>query len=195
MATDLSIQRNFKKDQRYWAVGQTVHAQFHLAPKEGIYMWFSYYSNGKFSNHLVASAKLPSTLPQYVIYTNSAKMRVKQFSVGYKRYLIGNSQKETALNLYFYGGFGLELGRVINVHSTAIDTSQYNLPVLSGQANFKRLTLDAGLGIDRYLLADLYVYAEARAWIPTTDYPSHYIFANTDAPWLAMINIGLRVLF
>lgn len=40
------------------------------------------------------------------------------------------------------------LGTVTNVHSVAIDTALYTLPVLSGKANFKRLTFDLGLGAE-----------------------------------------------
>jgi hypothetical protein len=195
VATDLTLQRNFKKEQRYWSIGQTVHAHLHITPTEGVYIWFTYYSNGKFRNNLIATAKSPSTSPQTIGYINRTKMRLKQLSVGYKRYVIGNAYKESGYNYYFFAGFGLELGRVINTQSISIDTSLYNSPVLPGKANFKRLSIDPGIGIEHYLLADIYVYGEARLWIPTTDYPSRYIFVNENAPWVAMLNFGVRVLF
>jgi hypothetical protein len=71
----------------------------------------------------------------------------------------------------------------------------YNVPVRIGKANFKRLTIDAGLGAEFPVGADIYFYSEGRVWIPTTDYPSKYIFVNKNAPMLGMFNIGLRVLF
>ncbi len=195
MATDLTIQRNFKKEQRYWSVGQTIRTDIHITPKEGIYAWFAYYTNGKFRNNVVATAKSSTTNPQQVAYLNSAKMRIKQVSIGWKKYLRGSSQEEKHFNYYIFAGFGLELGRIINIHSVIIDTSLYTLPVLGGQANFKRLTIDPGLGIEHYLGGDISMYVEARVWIPTTDYPSTFIFVNEDAPWVGMINIGFRVIF
>jgi hypothetical protein len=70
VATDLDLQRSFKKEQRYWAVGQAVQLHFHFSQKDGLYSWISYYSDGKFSNDLIAEAKLPATNPQQVNYAN-----------------------------------------------------------------------------------------------------------------------------
>lgn len=195
MATDVGIQRSFKKEQQYWALGHTVQAQFHVTKKDAAYVWLSYYSNGKFLNKLTATAKTTSTLPQQINYDNSARMHFKQFSVGWKKYLKGSFDAEEKWNLYGYAGFGLVLGRVINTHSAVLDTSLYNVPVRVGRANFKRLTVDLGLGTEFPLGADIFLYTEGRVWIPTTDYPSKYIFVNKDAPLIGMFNLGLRVLF
>ena len=176
-------------------IGQTVHAHFHLTPKEGIYVWFAYYSNGKFSNNITATAKLPLSTPQQINYVNRANMRLKNFSVGWKKYLKGSAVSESGWSLYAYAGFGLLLGRVENSHSVAIDTAEYNVPVISGRANVKRLTIDPGLGFEKYLGGDLYVYAEGRLWVPTDGYPSRYIYINDRAPWTGMFGLGLRVLF
>jgi hypothetical protein len=54
IATDLDLQRSIKKEQQYWAVGQTVHVHFHFTPRDGAYVWISYYSEGKFQNDLTA---------------------------------------------------------------------------------------------------------------------------------------------
>ena len=67
--------------------------------------------------------------------------------------------------------------------------------MLDGKANFKRLTVDLGLGWEKPLGADFYFYAEGRVWIPASDYPSKHIFINNNAPVAAMVNIGLRLLF
>jgi hypothetical protein len=195
VSTDLSVQRNFKKDQQFWAIGQTVQAHFHITPKEGVYVWFIYYSNGKFRNNLVANAKSSLTVPQQMDYVNSAKMRLKQFSIGWKKYFLGTYDSEQNLNAYFFAGFGLVLGRIQNEHSISIDTARYNVPVLSGKANFKRLTIDGGLGIEHSIGGDMFVYTETRVWIPTTDYPSKFIFVNENAPFVVMFNLGMRVLF
>lgn len=194
LATDLSILRSFKKSQRYWAVGQTVHLHFHFTPKDGAYAWISYYSEGRFRNEASAPAKSPLTVPQFIPYTNTAAMRIKQVSLGWKHYMKGGANRERGINSYGYAGFGLMLGRVINTHSVSVDTSQYTLPVEAGKANFKRLTLDLGLGAEVHLGADIYLYAEGRGLIPTTDYPSTHLFVNDNAPFTATANIGFRIL-
>jgi hypothetical protein len=195
IATDLDFQRSFKKEQRYHAVGQTAQFLFHFTPKDGAYCWIAYYSFGKFNNDLTASAKLPATNPQEIDYVNHAQMRFKQISLGWKHYLKGAYNSEDGWSLYGYAGFGLMLGRIINAHSISIDTAQYTIPVLAGKAHYKRLTMDLGLGVEIPLGGDIFLYTETRVWVPTTDYPSKYIFVNKNAPLLAALNFGLRILF
>lgn len=194
-ASDVTVQRSLKKGQQYWAIGQTVQAQFHLTPKEGIYVGFAYYSNGNYKNQVTATAKSASLVPQQIDYENRGNMRLKQFSSGYKRYLKGTAEAEKGFNIYAYAGFGLLLGRVDNSHSVMIDTTLYNVPVLRGRANFKRLTIDPGLGFERYIGGDVFLYAETRVWVPTEGYPSRYILVNNHAPLAGMLCVGLRVLF
>src|SRR5436190_1481643 len=107
VGTDISFQRNLKKDQRFWTIGQTVTIDWHFTPKEGAYALVCYYSNG----------------------------------------------------------------------------------------HFKRLTIDLGLGWEIPLGGDIFIYSEGKAWIPTTEYPSKYLFVNNNAPLAAMISAGLRILF
>ena len=195
VATDFGFQRSFKKEQQYWAVGHTVHTLFHLTPKDAAYIWISYYSEGRFHNDLTATAKSVLTVPQQINFRNNAAMRFKHFSIGWKRYLRGVFDSEEKWMIYGYGGFGLMLGRVINSHEPGVDTAAYDVPVKPGKANFKRLTLDLGLGWETPLGADIFFYAEGRVWIPTTDYPSTFIFVNNNAPLTGMANVGLRILF
>jgi len=194
LATDLGIQRSFKKDQRYWAVGHTVNAHFHVTQKQGIYAGFAYFSPGNYKNFLTASAKSPGTNPQQIAYQNDAIMRFKQLSIGWKQYLRGGSELKD-WGLYGTAGFGLMLGRIENSHSPNIDTSQYNIPVHSGKANFKRLTLDLAVGYEVQMGADISLYTEGRAFIPTTDYPSNFLFVNDNAPFMASFVAGMRFLF
>jgi hypothetical protein len=195
IATDLGIQRSLKKEQQYWSLGHTVNALFNITPKDAIYVWFGYYTNGKFNNQLTATARSPLTNPQQINYTNSALLRSKHFSVGFRKYLVGNCETEKGWNLYASAGFGLLPGRITNTHSAAIDTALYTIPVLSGTANFKRLTADLSLGWEKPIGAEFYLYAEGRTWIPASDYPSKFLFVNDNAPLTAMLNIGLRMLF
>jgi hypothetical protein len=195
LATDLDLQRSMKKEQQFWAVGQTVHIHLHFTGKDGAYAWISYYSNGKFDNNISAVAKQSSTTPQQIDFINSAEMRFKHVSIGWRHYFKGGAAIEKGWSIYGYTGFGLLLGRVINTHSILIDTASYSVPVRSGKANFKRLTLDLGLGWEAPIGGDIYFYTEGRAWIPTTDYPSKYIFINRNAPFVASLNFGVRIIF
>lgn len=195
VATDLGLQKSFKKEQQYLAIGQTINALIHLTPKEGMYVWFAYYSNGKFKNDVTATAKSVLTTPQQINYINDVKMRIKHFSMGYRKYIVGSADAEVKWNLYGYAGLGILMGRAENIHSVFIDTATYNVPVRSGKGNFKRLTLDLGIGWEIPLGGDFFFYAEGRTWIPTTDYPSKYLFVNNNAPVVGMVNAGLRILF
>ena len=195
LATDISLQRNFKKEQLYWAVGHTTQTIFHLTPKGAIYLSFAYYSNGRFKNNVTADATTVLTIPQKINYINNARMRLKEFSIGWRKYLIGAADAEKKWSLYGNAGFGVLFGSIENVHSVSIDTALYSVPVLSGTARFKRLTLDLGLGWEVPLGGDLFFYTEGKVWIPTTDYPSKYIFINNNAPFTGMICLGVRVLF
>ena len=195
ISTDVGVLRSLKEGQQFWAFGHTVQSQFHLTHKDAVYFWLSYYTNGKFTNDAVAIAKGPLVSPQFINYKNSAIMGFKQFSIGWKKYLKGTYNIESDWNLYGYAGFGLLLGSVQNRHSNTIDTLDYSVPVRSGSAKFKRLTLDLGLGGEVPLGGDLYLYVEGRSWIPTSDYPSKYVFINDSAPITAMINAGIRILF
>lgn len=194
LSTDFSVERSFKKEQQYWAVGQTITAHFHFTPTDGLYAWLVYYSQGKFSNDLTATAKSVLTSPQSINYRNNAALDFRQVSLGWKHYFKGAADIEKGMNLYGYAGFGLMLGNVINSHSVLIDTANYNLPVLAGEANFKRLTVDLGLGAEWALGGNLYFYLESRVFVPASDYPSKYIFINNNAPLAGSGNIGFRIL-
>jgi hypothetical protein len=195
LASDVDLLRSFKKDQRYWSIGQTVQFHFNFTPTDGAYAWIAYYTKGKFSNNVNATAKSATTIPQTLGYRNNAALLFKHISLGWKKYLKGRIDTEKTWNIYSYAGFGLMLGRVDNVHPVPVDTSIYSAPVLPGKAYFKRLTLDVGLGTERNVGADIYLYFEGRALIPTTDYPSQYLFVNENAPFTAVVNAGLRILF
>jgi len=124
-------------------------------------------------------------------------MKLHQFSVGWKHYLVGNFEAEIKWNLYAITGFGLLFGTSTNTYSTVIDTSLYYAPVqpADGSGHFKRLTLDLGLGWEIPLSAAAFVYSEGKIWIPTTDYPSKFLLVNDKAPLVAVVGVGLRILF
>lgn len=176
-------------------MGHTINSIINITPKEGIYVWFAYYTNGNFRNDLTATAKSPTTIPQTIDYTSRSKMRFKHISIGWRKYLKGACDIEKGWSLYTSAGFGLLPGRVSNIHTVTIDTAEYNVPVRNGVANFKRLTADLALGYERPIGADFYFYAEGKVWIPASDYPSKHIFVNNNAPLTAMLDFGLRILF
>jgi hypothetical protein len=195
LSTDVAITRSFQPEQRYWAIGQTVTGHFHFSPKGGAYIWFTYFTPGKFTNNVTATAKSPSTSPASLNFDNAANVRIKQLSMGWKKYLKGTAFAESGWNIYGLAGFGLMLGTVENSQTPFIDTAAYLVPVVSGKGNFKRLTFDVALGIEKPVGADVFLYGEAKALVPTTDYPSKYLFTNNNAPFTASVNIGIRILF
>jgi hypothetical protein len=197
LATDVSLIHSFDEEQKFTSVGQTVIPQWHFDKKSTLYAWFSYHANGKYNTTLTATAKSPSTQPQSFTFSNESEMRLRQISVGYKRYFLGSFESLEKFNLYAAGGFGLMFGTASNTFSTIIDTSLYtiNSKVVHGTGDFKRLTFDLTGGIEFPVAYEVFVYSEIRMHLPTTDYPSNYLMKSSNAPFLGGINLGIRVLF
>ena len=197
IASDISFLHNFDGKQKFTVVGQSVIPQWHFDKKNTLYAWFSYHSNGKYKSTLLASAKSSSTQPQTISFSNQSEMRLRQFSLGIKKYLIGSYDKLENFSLYATGGFGLIIGTASNTFSRFIDTALYTIQsnVVHGVGDFKRLTLDVAGGVDFPVSYEVLIYTEVRMHIPTTNYPNSYLLKNTNAPFLAGINLGIRVLF
>lgn len=195
IATDGSLLRNFSKDQKFWAFGQTVQFNVHLNKKEAIYGWLSYYTAGRFKNNFTAVAKDAATIPQQSFYTVYTGLRFRHVSLGWKHYFLGSFDSENIWNAYGYAGFGLLFGRADNRNSAAIDTSLYSIESpATGSGAFKRLTFDLGAGLEFPLGTDVFMYTELRTWLPTTDYPSPYLYKNSGKfPSAAAVNLGLRI--
>lgn len=197
LGTDISLIHCFDDQQKFTSVGQTVISQWHFDRKNTVYGWFSYHANGKYQTTLTATAKSPSTQPQSFTFDNQSQMRLRQISIGFKRYLVGSFEKLEKFSLYAAGGFGLMFGTASNAFSTVIDTSLYtiNSKVVHGTGDFKRLTFDITGGVEFPVAYEMFVYSEVRMYIPTTDYPSSYLVKSSNAPFLGSINLGIRVLF
>lgn len=197
LATDISLLHNFDEQQKFTVIGQTVLPQWHFDKKSTMYAWLTYHSNGKYKNSLTATAKSPATQPQTISFVNQSEMRLRQISIGYKRYFIGGFDNLEKFNLYAAGGFGLIFGSVSNTFSPNIDTALYTIQnnIVSGTGDFKRLTFDITGGVEFPVSYELYIYSEIRMHIPMTDYPSNYLVKNSNAPFLGGINLGIRVLF
>lgn len=196
ISTDLTGSHSFKKEQRFFTFGQTIRGEIQFTPKDGAYVWYNYSSPGKFKNALTAVAK-DSATPAEINFKSAAEINIKSFSMGWKHYLVGSGNSEEGWNLYFLAGFGLLSGKVSNKFDTPIDTAKYNLPAnpVNGEGRFKRLTFDAAIGYEVPIGMTVYVYGEGRAYVPASDYPSKYLFANDNAPFLVSASIGLRILF
>lgn len=195
ISTDLGLVRNFSKEQRFIALHNTIRTDFHLTMKDGIQVSFGYSTAGKYINSVTATALDPGTVPQKLDYDNKGKMRIRLLTASWKHYLKGHPQTETSWNLYSRTGFGLLMGWVDNIPSRSIDTSLYHIPVKSGNANFKRLTLDLAVGWEKPLGADFHFYTEARVSVPSPGYPSPFLLVNDHAPFMAVVCGGLRILF
>jgi hypothetical protein len=196
-ATGLSLLRNFTEHQQFFSVGHEIILDFHVNPKNGAYASFAYYSPEKKNNAMLAIAKSSTTIPQQVSFINHSRISFKQFSLGWKHYVRGVNDAEIEWGLYTITGFGIVFGKTVNEYSLIVDTTLYNLPgnPVSGEGHFKRLTVDLGLGWDLPVSSEMFFYAEAKAWIPTTEYPSKYLFINNNAPFTATIAAGIRILF
>ena len=197
LATDFSLLHNFDGKQKFTVVGQSVLPQWHIDKKTTAYAWFTYHANGKYKSTLVATARSGVPFPQSFSFTNNSEMRLRQFSVGIKKYLIGSFDKLENFSLYGSAGFGLIIGTASNNFSTPVDTSSYTVQnnVVNGSGDFKRLTLDITAGIDFPVSYEIFIYSEIRMHIPTTNYPNSYLLKNSNAPFVGGINLGIRVLF
>lgn len=192
---DAGLMRGLKKEYRYLAMGQTLTSHFHLSPKNGLYVFFNYHINGRFENDLNAAAKSSATTPQVIPYENRAKLIITHLSGGWKRYLTGYFDRDSKGNLYGYGGLGLMMGKIENIGTVNIDTANYTFLVQPGKGRFKRLTIDLGMGYEKSIGADLFLYMEARSLIPITNYPTPYLLDNGYAPLNIAAYIGIRMLF
>jgi len=170
-------------------VGQSLIPQWHFDKKTTLYTWFTY--------HLIATAKSPATQPQSISFANQSEMKLRQFSIGVKKYFTGSYETLEKFNLYATGGFGLIIGSASNTFSKSIDTALYTIQnnVVNGSGDFKRLTLDLAGGLEFPVSYEIFVYTEIRMHIPTTNYPNSYLLKNSNAPFLGGFNLGIRILF
>lgn len=197
VATDISMLHNFDGKQPFTVVGQTLHGLWHLDEKNTLYTWFTYHNNGKYNSSLFATARSITTQPQTISFTNNAEMRLRHFSIGLRRYLLGSFKNPEKFNLYGSAGFGLIIGTASNNFSLPVDTALYTVQnnIINGSGDFKRLSFDLAAGWEMPVAYEIFVFSEARIHVPTTDYPNNYLLKNSNAPFLGSINLGIRILF
>ena len=197
ISTDISLLRNFSPQQKFFAIGQTVQTNFHFNKRETGYAWLSYHTAGKFTNNFSASAKMPSTTPSTIAFKVQGKWRFREFSLGWKHFFKGSYDAETDWSLYSIAGFGLLFTAVENTTKTVVDTSLYNTSATPtiGVTEFKRLTIDLGLGGEIPLGGNFYFYGDLRTMLPASNYPSAYLHNNKNVPFPFSAHLGLRILF
>ena len=66
--------------------------QWHLDEKNTVYAWLNFHMKGKYENTLIATAKSPTTQPQTISFSDQSEMKLKQISLGFKRYLPGDKR-------------------------------------------------------------------------------------------------------
>jgi hypothetical protein len=195
VATDFAVLRSLTPGQIFTAVGQTVQGNFYFNKRDGAYVSLNYFTNGRYSNPLTATAKDSSVSPQTINYTSRSVLRYRQVSLGLKHYFKGSYNNEESWNLYGTAGFGILMGKVENAYNVTIDTADYNVPqrALEGLGGYKRLTFDVGLGGEVLIGAGIYLYSDVRTWIPASDYPSPYLY-NNNSPRVVVLSGGIRIL-
>jgi hypothetical protein len=196
VGTDVSLLRNFSPQQKFWALGSTLSVNFHVAPKDGPYIWLSYFTPGRFTNTFTAVAKSPGTDPQIRNFVVGGKWNLRNVSVGWKHYLKGSFNEEYNWSLYGLAGLGLQFTKVQNDYKTAIDTALYttNAPA-SGLRNVYGWTADLGLGIEYPAAPDFYFFSDVRTWLPVGGKESPYFHRNEKTPFPFTIGVGFRILF
>lgn len=194
LSTDISVLRNLSEDAGFTAFGQTVRVQVHFTKKESAYASINYYTNGKYKNDFTALPFDP-LINDAKNYTSSSKVGYRHFSVGWQHFFKGGFDGDT-WSIYSLAGLGLLTGKVENTYSTSIDTADYYVPqyAVEGSGTFRRLTLDLGAGVETQIASGFFLYGELRTWIPTSKYPSPYLY-NNNMPRVAILSGGVRILF
>lgn len=195
IATDVSALRSFAAQSRFFAIGQTVQAQYHFSAKTTGYGSIRYYSNGRFRNTLQATARDSTVFPAIQNFSVRTQARYRHLSFGLKHYLKGAYNNESGWNLYAITGFGLLLAKVENTHAPAVDASLYFVPYqgMAGSKNVVRLTADLGLGAEMLLGSGIYLYTDAHTWIKASSNRSPYLFSN-EWPRVLALSFGVRIL-
>jgi hypothetical protein len=194
--TNVSLTRNFNRQNTYFAVGNDVRLEYHFRDKLSGMVSFGYYSTGKFNNRVTTTALSPGTSPASITYGVNTKLGMQHLTMGARYFFKGNYKTEYGYNLYGYAGYGILFLQAGNTFDSQVDTSRYKaVAPYEGSGKINRLTLDLALGVDFAVGPDVYLYGETRAIISMTDYPSNYVRFNKGYPFPLSLNLGIRVLF
>lgn len=193
IGTGISVLRNFSPQQKFWAVGHTLQVAVHFSERQSAYAWMEYYTDGTFRNNFTAVAKSSSVNPQQQRLVATGHLGYRHFSAGWKHYFRGGYQNQQALNIYGLGGFGFLFASVSNGLSPAVDTTLYAVGTVSGEGTVRKLTFDLGIGGEQSLNQNMYVFADARTWLPASSNESRYLHSQQNLPLPFMLTAGIRV--
>ena len=193
LASGLTGLRNFSPQQKFWAIGQTIQANFHFSPRQNLYASFDYYSDGKFQNRFIATAKSSTTLPEQIAYTALGGLIYRQISLGVRHYFKGTYTAEKDYNIYGLVGFGFLFGKVRNANSPSVDSALYHVQPLAGESSLKKLTFDIGLGGEVPIGANFLVFVDGRGWLPASSGTSPYLHNQKNVPLSFILSTGLRM--
>lgn len=192
-ATDLTLQRQFGGQQRFWAIGQTVTGTAHFSAKESFYAWLNYSSQGRFTNRYRAVSGIGIAQP----YNVKTGWTNHHFSMGWQHYFKGSFEEGSTWSLYGRAGFGLSFARITNSFEPLPDTTVYK--IMEGPTRetgtFRRLTLDLGLGVEYPLSPEIFVYGELRTLLPASFSPSPLVHASASKTQPVWLSAGCRLLF
>jgi len=196
IGTGVAGLRNFSPKQKFWAFGHTVQANVHFSPKETVYAWLDYYTEGKYKNNFTATTKPPFSQPFQIPFTATGRLTYRHISLGWKHYFRGSYSEERNFSVYGKAGFGFLFAKVRNQIAPAIDTSRYFVPVQpTASSKFRRLTFDLAIGAEQPLGGSFFVFVDARTWLPASSTPSPYLHEQKNVPLPVMASAGLRILF
>ena len=195
IATDLSLLRNFSDGQSFTVLGQTVQGQFHVSKKETFYAWIGYYEPGRVNGRYTTRAKQTTTAPAFKTFIVNSTWRFRELSLGWKHYFKSDYKDENKLSIYSLVGFGLLFNKINNVYNVKVDTALF-VPVqpFAGNTTDRKITFDLGVGGEFPFRGSIFLYADARTYIPASSFVSPYLH-NQNKMLPVMINVGLRVLF
>jgi len=196
VASDLNLLQSFQKNQRFYTLGDCIKFTANLTPKDGVYAWLSFYGSKDVYVNTEAIAKDPATIPADLPFKLRSSIRLHNVSLGWNHYFIRTIRDDDPdFGLYGMAGFGLTFGAVNNHFSENIDTASYQTPVKAGKSGFKRLTFDLGLGAEKNIGSEVFLFVETRCYVPASSYENPYLFVNKNAPLTGTLHVGLRVLF
>lgn len=195
LASNFSLLRNLTPREKFWARGQSVEVDMHFSPRQTGYFSVDYYTEGRFKNNFTATAKSITSSPQSFPFVATGFLRYRQLSLGLKHYFKGDYNAEEGINIYGTAGFGFLFARMRNEASPSFDTTQYAPSIVIGQGTVKRLSFDAGLGIEAHFRGPAYPFFTLRTWLPASYHPSGYLHNSNKVPFALMAGLGLRVLF
>ena len=195
LGTGVAGLRNFSPQQKFWAFGQTVQANFHFSARQTAYVWLDYYTEGKFKNNFTAITKIPFTSPLQIPFTATGRLAYRHFSLGWKHYFKGAFNSEKDFTIYGITGFGFLFANVSNSFSETFDTSLYHVPVILGEGKLKKLTFDIGAGGELPLGGNFFAFVDARTWLPASSKTSSYLHSQRNVPLPVMVSAGMRILF